>query len=519
MLRLMNGQIAPLATNNQPPNVVASPFLDRKCLLVTEGTFDSMDGKVTITPEHLEKLRDVYAKRLEIALEEKGQLSMADYAPAQVDHSTSSHDTIGRLIGPLYTEIYNDKLTLFGTVRFLGTEAVECVSDGRWANLSIGIKSLETCVIDEITITPFPACPSAVVLSRLGKGETMTVKAKHLAECQELMRGHMEAMSALLAKHLEEKTQATPEQQEEIAKKHEAEKAELAAKHLKEMEDKQSAFLETMEPKKEEEGDKSGEEPEKKLSEPEPGETQAHEDSESKTQEDKEHKDATMSATDSEDKAKFSAMLSGMRTKQSAMRLAIKQANVKARLTNLRACAKITPAELKKIDVVKLSAKNDETIDAVLESYANRQPVIHTAIYGTVNAVNPTTVMNAVKKTRMSELEKETRARMTSVPQKEGEKPAETSTTSQGTEVINSAAEEVDPMHTELWSEMCRAIRENKEEEAKELFKKMSGKRFAEEQAEASETDMAKLMAEFAAMDTEISEVIRLGAVISGIKI
>lgn len=90
-------------------------------------------------------------------------------------------------------------------------------------------------------------------------------------------------------------------------------------------------------------------------------------------------------------------------------RLAAKKAQLSVRLSKLRADAKITPAEVKKIDLAKLSAASDETVEEVFKSYENREPVILTGLIGSKNETN---VSDVYKAARMSALEKDVRANM-----------------------------------------------------------------------------------------------------------
>jgi hypothetical protein len=156
--------------------------LDKRCLLVYAGTFDSMDGEVTITPDHLTHLAETHnsiLSRLKASLG-GGEVPVKHNPPLQLDHSTSAKDTVGRLVGLLETGEYTledgSKVpALYGTARVLGKENVDKVIDGRWCNLSIGA-DLETGKLNELTITPFPAAPGATMLARKGANMSPTYK-------------------------------------------------------------------------------------------------------------------------------------------------------------------------------------------------------------------------------------------------------------------------------------------------------------------------------------------------------
>lgn len=438
MIRFIGNNIAQILSQNYLPfNDATSEYIDKPCILLTEGTFQSMDGEVTITPEHLHKIVETYNSKIDAIKATGRELVMADYHPAQLDHSTSAKDTIGRLIGPMYVEERDGKQTLHGVIRFLGAENVERVQDGRYTHLSVGINNLETCELDEITVTPFPACKNAILLSN--KGASMNEEEKKKAE--------EEAKKLAEEKEAEEK-----EKEKKLAAEKAKEDDEIKAKKKLEDDEKE------------------------------------------------------------ENKTKLSSILTGIKTKQEGIRLAIKQSNIKARLSKLRAEAKLTPAEQKKIDVVRLSKMNEETITEVLATFENRQPVIHTPIYGSVNAVNPAKVANDI---RMSELEKETRARFNSIPKKLGDEKS-----NDNDAPVNKTPETNDETsQTDLWDEIVKSIKTGDENAAKEMYRRMVGTKLNDEGCATDETEMKKLMSDFASLETDYSEGIRLATVISGIKI
>lgn len=159
--------------------------LTKRARFVYEGQFDSMDGPVEVTKEHIENLCQAYNTAL--AKLAAGSATMADHPPIQLDHSTSARDTVGRVYdGPLEVGDFEGKAALFGNLRFLGAENVERVRDGRWTHLSLGA-DLEGAKLNEMTVTPFPAAPKASLLS---KGEPMDEKMaalkKHLMDSEKM---------------------------------------------------------------------------------------------------------------------------------------------------------------------------------------------------------------------------------------------------------------------------------------------------------------------------------------------
>lgn len=473
---LNTGQIL---SQNTPTAPTQYEYLDKNCVLLTEGTFNSMDGEVTITSEHLDKIAQVYNEKIDAIKAEGREPVMADYQPAQLDHSVSAKDTIGRLIGPLSVAEVNGKQTLFGVIRFLGSEAIEKVSDGRWTHLSVGINSLETCVLDEITVTPFPACKDAILFSE--KGKKMNEDEKKEKEDEKKLS--------------EDKDEDDKKEEKKLTedKDEDDKKEEKKLSEDKDEDDKKE------EKKLTEDKDEDDKKEEKKLAD----EKAEHEKGETQSEEKEEHK------------TKLSAALSTMKKKQESFRLAIKTANINSRFARLRSEAKVTPAEMKKIDVARLAKSSDETIAAVLESYENRQPAVHTAVLATVNAVNVAKVAEEIKLAEMRQIEKESRARFSSIPKKDDEQSNNDMNFSD-----NKTPESKEQTgHIDLWDEIVKSIKVGDEKTAHEMYCKMRGAKLEADTCEASELDMKHLMAEFSALENEYSEVIRLSALSTGIKI
>lgn len=167
IVRLQSGLIESAKLEGETPK-----SLDRRAMLVYSGKFDSMDGPVTVSDEHLEKLAANHNGLLsKVARMATGEVPLKNYPPIQLDHSTSAKDTVGRLVGNVELGEFEtpdgEKVkALYGTVRVLGQENVEKVVDGRWTHLSIGA-DLETGKLQELTITPFPAAEGASLMSKV----------------------------------------------------------------------------------------------------------------------------------------------------------------------------------------------------------------------------------------------------------------------------------------------------------------------------------------------------------------
>lgn len=107
--------------------------------------------------------------------------------------------------------------------------------------------------------------------------------------------------------------------------------------------------------------------------------------------------------------------LSGdFRSSAKLMQLTAKRGKILTRLSKLQAEAKLTPAEVKKINVVELSAKSDEAVEAVLKSYADREPVLPV---GQVGSRKAESISRFSANKKMSELEQRTRSNMSFLSQ------------------------------------------------------------------------------------------------------
>jgi hypothetical protein len=461
-----------LASGNIGLEASSTNQTDKRALLVYAGTFKSMDGDVEITPAHIEVLIANHNAKLEKLGE---NVRMADYPPIQLDHSTSAKDTVGRLVGALELGTHEGLVALYGHVRILGQENWEKVADGRWTHLSIGA-DLETGELQELTITPFPAAKNACLLSQ--KGEVrMSKKLKFLMENDKISEDEAKEKLATMTDEEKKELSAKCSDDEDSddaklsADKDEDDKAKLAA------EEKEKAELAA-----------------KKLAE-----------DEEKEKEDKEKK--------TEAKAKMSAALKSFQDKAATMRLSMRTANLQSKFARLKASAKVTPAELKKMDFVKLAAANDETINAVLKTYEDREPVIHTGQFGSFKATN---VSEIAKEVKFSNLENETRQNMALLRNKNGAKTklAEFPITSDTNKVEEIA---MPSDHTALWSEIAKAMQAGDEETAKGIF--LKAVKMGSGDVNIDENNMATLMSSFTDLEENFSTVVRLATETSGIKL
>lgn len=428
-------------------------------MLVYCGKFDSMDGPVEITEVIIDRLIRSHNDRMDAVLakrnsEDQDELEVTKgMPPLQVDHSTSAHDTVGRCVGRLFKAPFKNSdgievtALMIDKIRILGKDNMERVRDGRWANLSIGA-DLEAGTLNEVSITPFPAAPNATILKKFASGvfdatdiwamffghacsfkATSTLRNGNSAKAQfneeepatgfamELenwgpfknvkqveinggmwlvtadfnlsfkgSRGEISKganMHEKLKKHLMEHEKLSEEDAEKMAAK--------MASHLKKMEgddaEKKMSDMDTSQMSKLSDDVK---EEDKKLA------AEGADD-----EKEKEEKKADMAAA----KSAFTKMSAGLKS----ARLTAKKVALSAKLSSLRSKAKITPAEIKKMDIDKLAASSDEVIAATLSAFENREDVIDPRVHGSSQAVN---LAKLSKDARLARLEAETKKDM-----------------------------------------------------------------------------------------------------------
>lgn len=430
--------------------------IEKRAMLVYVGDFDSADGPVEIREKHLKKIAAWHNARVN-ANHQNNKLDARFFPPIQVDHSTSGWDTVGRLTGLLEIADYETQegvktKALYGHVTILGKENVERVLDGRWTHLSIGA-DLDSGRISELTVTPFPAAADAALLSRnketqgsvakLAKSESHTYKGvkitakqnwendeevweafvngKVVADGEDADEAFAEAMKWVDRNGPKKFSKGETMNRKKLMAFLKAKKKmtdEEAKKHLNDIKDDEEK-LAALEKEAEEDSKLSSDEDDKTdLSEEKPGTEDKAELSDDK-EDDKElssdenteggEKKKDMKKKLSAAKAKVTNLSTAFRSKVGTANLAISTGRINARLSRLRAEAKITPAEIKKIDVAKLAAASPETVDAVLKSYDDREPVVHLGMIGSTKA---TSISKAHNEVRMSALEAETRANM-----------------------------------------------------------------------------------------------------------
>lgn len=441
-------------------------WLERPVLMIYDGEFESMDGPVTVTQEHVRKMVDsmnsMRARFLRFTGLDATPLRFCP--PMQLDHNLSATLTVGRVVGPawlgeLELEDGSKRLGGFAWARVLGEENCEKVEDGRWIHVSIG-GDLDAGKLNELSFVPFPAVKHAAMLSRFKsdppahepaddpKGDTPESGDPTLSTTPE-----GEAMSYKQAKALMEKYEkcrkklasSHPDEDDEKREERLASLSEDDVERLsKEHDDEEAARL-AAEPEDENKEKLSSEEP---------------------SDEEKEKK---------ETQAKRLAALTEAQTRLSgalaSIRLAEKKASIGVRLSRLRASGKITPAEIKKMDLDGMAGKSDDVVNAVLESYEQRQPVIDPRVYGSINADNAAEI---VRRVQFAKKEKEVFGRMAARnPTMKKAAESRLSETSDEEEIAENIRTQVDERQALSETEMGelqiihRCLEEGKSDEAK----------------------------------------------------
>lgn len=480
---LLNIDSVPFGTAIVEPVLSAEPpladplrWIERPALICYVGDFESADGPVEVTEAKLALLVARHNERYDQFMAEAGGVDLKFCPPVQKDHSVLADDTIGRVVGKLELGMYTpmdtgkEVMAVYGVLRFIGHENCLKVEGKLWTHLSIGANFAEG-VLTEVTVTPFPAALDASLLSAVQKrGATMDV-----TKMKAFLTGIKKMSESEADQHLA-KCQAD-----------ETEMSRLSAEV---------------------------DEHDKKLS------------AEKTEQEEKEKKEteAKMSAA----RAKITTLSAGFKTRTDTVRLAAKKTRIITRLSRLRAGAKITPAEVKKIDIAKLAAEPDSAVELVLKTYEDREPVIHTGQLGSVKATDVSAHHGAVKLTR---LEAETRANMPLLRAKDQNEAKLRGVAGDDRQApsVTTIVEEahVDPALLEKeCGELDALIDGGKSAEAKvklrgfmrRVILSTGAVEGLEAHATDTETQLSALMAEITKMETDYSDIVKLAGSLAGVQ-
>lgn len=489
MIKRLN---AGLLMAGEQPNGEMPSSLVRDVLLVYSGKFKSMDGDVEIKEEDINKLAANHNSLLsKLSRLAGGQDVAAKYSPPlQLDHSQSATHTVGRLVGPVEAKEYEDpddgekKLGLYGKVKFLGKENVEKALDGRYTHVSIGA-DLTNHKISELTITPFPAAANASLLSK-GKDEDMDY-----ATMKEKMAKYTKAK-----KHLKEKMKMSEEEAEKkLAEAKDEELSKMAAEQ--DEDDKKMA----------------AEEVEKKMA----------------ADKDEEKKKAEMTAT----KEKITKLSAQLKADEEIVRLAARKSSIVIRLSKLRATAKITPAEIKKLKVEEIAKMSDDASEAFFKGYETRENVIPVGQLGTFRARSQAELAKDVDRLSKEALLNESLENMPMLKQMRSSQPEQVKRLAMEDQVgqmgqVPAAPHDQNPggdMNMEAaYATMKQLMDEGRHDEAKEHMKKMAAEMMKymaspaeEHMASDAEAQMTGLEKEMKKMHNTFKEYEALVAPIVGI--
>lgn len=444
--------------------------LTKPALLVYAGQFESADGPVEVTPEAIDRV--VAAHNAFVVAKEQqhgGAMPLAECPPLQLDHSRSAHDTVGRVVGQVRRDMHqldDGRIVpaVFGNVTILGAENCDKVNDGRWGALSLGF-DLDSGSIHECTITPFPAARGASIKltgkteenggmdkAKLkayltgSKGMSDDDATAHLFK----LEGDADGMAALAAECDEHEAKLSAEKTAAEEKEKEEAAAKLAAA-AKEREVKLTAA-----------------------------------------------------------RTELTTLSAGFATVATATRVKMREGRILARLSKLRAAAKVTPAEIKKVDLAKLAASDDAAVEMVLKTYEDREPVVMVGQLGSIKAVN---LADLGKTKRLTQLEAETRANM-SLLRAKSDKGAELSAAAPGARIDSStrlAAPAVDPngdaaFLEQEFGEVCTLMDGGRGDEAKLRIKAFMLKLMALGGAAAEQAETEKEAADAEARLSAVAE-------------
>lgn len=224
-------------------------------------------------------------------------------------------------------------------------------------------------------------------------------------------------------------------------------------------------------------------------------------------------------------RAELTKLHADFRASQEKSAMLARKGTVMARLSRLKASAKITPAEIKKLSTEDLAKKTDAELSSFFEGYEKREPQVILGLVGDARAVD---VSKVVAQKRLSKLEQEMRQNMP-LSKRVAELSAKDPTKTRLSEEMplpGTPAAEQSGMRPE---EEALAIEKMMDQDinlAKEMFREYCRKMqmrstdgatdgIAVEQEKSSE----ELASTVATMQTQMEQIQKLSAEISGVKL
>lgn len=381
-------------------------WIEKDCILVHPGVFMSGGGKVEVSEADVKRLEKRYNSYLsKFTNLTTGVIPYRYCPPIQLDHSKKAIHTVGRLVRPITVKKLvlegdsDEKLCAMSRVRIMGKSNVEKVDDGRWIHLSVGA-DFDEGVLSETSIVTFPAVADASMLSAGEKPESGDPNELSEGEDVKLSYKALQEKAAKLSKLHAYLTGAKHKLSEEDAEK-----------KLNELSDEDTDKM-------------CGEcdEDEKKLSEEK--ELRAN------------SRKAKLSALNTA-KTELSAALKQQENSQTVVKVMI-------RLSAMKSKGKITPAEIKGLNIAELAAASPEVLEATLGTYEKREPVIDPRVLGSVTALSGAAL---AKQVELEGMEERARKNMTSVPQKKNKgkgKGVELNSDTEGTQFVKQERQSVD---------------------------------------------------------------------------
>lgn len=389
-------------------------------------------------------------------------------------------------------EIYNKKKKEFEDGHWTSVQEAE-----RWAKRILELSSKDTEMSKKKNKVLINGQEPHVQLSEGDKSMDKEKMKKHMMEVQKMSEKEAEEK---LAKCTEEEMKKMAAEVEEHEKKMAQEKPE----EKKEMsEEKPEEKKEMSEAKEDEKKEMSKEEKDEKKD-------LAKKEEEDKKEMESAEKDKKLSAA----RESIVRLSADFRKAFEGAQLAAKKGKIVSRLSSLKASAKITPAEIKKIDVERLASQGDETVDLVLKTYEDREPVVMTGALGSIKADELHRLSNEI---RMSRLEAETRKNMSLLKNtvktrmQEEEKGGEVS-------IHVDTTPHVDQEIEMAYGSVCKMMDEGKLAEAKELLKKYMMKPKSEGRMDMVEHDkqLSALAEESIKMQNKFDELQKLAVTLVG---
>ena len=195
--------------------------------------------------------------------------------------------------------------------------------------------------------------------------------------------------------------------------------------------------------------------------------------------------------------------LSRLASAQKEVKLAQAKAKLSIRLSSLRAQGKITPAEIKKIDLSKLAASSEEAIELAISTYENREPVIDARIYGSAKGVEAADLIRLAKE---KDLEEETRKNFKSA----GGNKTRLSTTDEDKKVEEIKKEvQMGTSHHEMLKAVLAHMEAGEHDQAKEKLKACMSKMGEPTNDEVMSADAEKHLTALASANANLEQLIK----------